>query len=280
MFGCEVTPSRRALALLAPRCLPARPARSLLSRGAMSFVRFVEIGRVCLINYGPDAGKLCTIIDVIDNNRALVDGPESVTGVHRHAINLKRIQLTDIKVPVKLNCSKKCAPAALAPPLPLPLHSRGRAQQVPTDLVDGWRTLALASRRPRRPAWAGRCAWEPRVPPPRTSLRRICSRQLLARACSSQVIEIGLGVGGCAEEVGGYDAGEEADGARPARLDHRLRSLPDHDRAQGALRQARQGVSRRCASRHWSLGVCGYVCRCRRSSWPARSQKRAARTVV
>ena len=118
----------------------------------MSFVRFVEIGRVCLINYGPDAGKLCTIIDVIDNNRALVDGPESVTGVHRHAINLKRIQLTDIKVPVKLNCSKKCAPAALAPPLPLPLHSRGRAQQVPTDLVDGWRTLALASRRPRRPA--------------------------------------------------------------------------------------------------------------------------------
>ena len=68
----------------------------------MSFVRFVEIGRVCLINYGPDAGKLCTIIDVIDNNRALVDGPESVTGVHRHAINLKRIQLTDLPYTVLL----------------------------------------------------------------------------------------------------------------------------------------------------------------------------------
>ena len=75
----------------------------------MSFVRFVEIGRVCMINYGPDSGKLCTIVDVIDNNRALVDGPEDCTGVHRHAINLKRVQLTDIKLPVKLNCSKKCA---------------------------------------------------------------------------------------------------------------------------------------------------------------------------
>jgi hypothetical protein len=33
------------------------------------FTRFVEIGRVALINYGPDAGKLCTIIDIIDSNR-------------------------------------------------------------------------------------------------------------------------------------------------------------------------------------------------------------------
>ena len=73
----------------------------------MSFTRFVEIGRVALINYGPDSGKLCTIIDVLDNNRALVDGPEELTGCHRHAVNLKRVQLTDIKIPIKLNCSKK-----------------------------------------------------------------------------------------------------------------------------------------------------------------------------
>jgi len=73
----------------------------------MSFKRFVEIGRVVLINYGPDQDKLCTIIDVIDNNRVLVDGPESITGVHRHAINIKRIQLTDIKVAAKHNASQK-----------------------------------------------------------------------------------------------------------------------------------------------------------------------------
>ncbi len=34
-----------------------------------TFTRFVEIGRVVLINYGPDAGKLATIIDVVDAKR-------------------------------------------------------------------------------------------------------------------------------------------------------------------------------------------------------------------
>jgi hypothetical protein len=77
----------------------------------MSFKRYVELGRVCLINYGDEAGKLATIVDVIDNNRVLVDGPE--TGVKRQQINLKRIQLTDIKIPAKLNCSQKYAPPQL-----------------------------------------------------------------------------------------------------------------------------------------------------------------------
>ena len=78
----------------------------------MSFCRFVELGRVVLITYGPDKDKLATIVDVIDNNRILVDGPLPLTGVHRHAINLKRVQLTDIKIPAKLNATQKC----VAPP--------------------------------------------------------------------------------------------------------------------------------------------------------------------
>ena len=86
----------------------------------MSFCRYVEIGRVCLITYGPDAGKLATIVDVMDNNRVLVDGPQPLTGVHRHAVNVKRIQLTDIKIGAKLNSSQKCATgrAAATPSLP------------------------------------------------------------------------------------------------------------------------------------------------------------------
>jgi len=72
-----------------------------------AFKRFVEIGRVALITFGPDEDKLCTIIDVIDNNRVLVDGPESITGVHRHAISIKRIQLTDIVIPAKHNATQK-----------------------------------------------------------------------------------------------------------------------------------------------------------------------------
>lgn len=31
--------------------------------------RFVEVGRVAYISYGPDAGKLAVIVDVIDQNR-------------------------------------------------------------------------------------------------------------------------------------------------------------------------------------------------------------------
>uniref|UniRef100_A0A8C6PGG2 Large ribosomal subunit protein eL14 n=1 Tax=Nothobranchius furzeri TaxID=105023 RepID=A0A8C6PGG2_NOTFU len=63
------------------------------------FNRFVEIGRVAYISFGPNAGKLVAIVDVIDQNRALVDGP--CTGVKRQAMPFKCMQLTDyvIKVP-------------------------------------------------------------------------------------------------------------------------------------------------------------------------------------
>ena len=75
----------------------------------MSFTRFVEVGRVALITYGPDTGKLCTIVNIIDHNRVLVDGPENVTGCHRHQISVKRIMLTDLTVPCRLNAHQKCA---------------------------------------------------------------------------------------------------------------------------------------------------------------------------
>lgn len=37
------------------------------------YKRFVEIGRVALINEGPDQGKLCVIIDVVDQRRVSAD---------------------------------------------------------------------------------------------------------------------------------------------------------------------------------------------------------------
>ena len=39
------------------------------TREDMGFTRFVEIGRVCVINFGADAGKLCTIVDILDGQR-------------------------------------------------------------------------------------------------------------------------------------------------------------------------------------------------------------------
>ncbi|GLT71415.1 hypothetical protein SLA2020_434350 [Shorea laevis] len=69
----------------------------------MPFKRYVEIGRVALVNYGEDYGKLVVIVDVIDQNRALVDAPD----MERSQMNFKRLSLTDIKIDMKRNPKKK-----------------------------------------------------------------------------------------------------------------------------------------------------------------------------
>ncbi|GBG31659.1 60S ribosomal protein L14 [Hondaea fermentalgiana] len=80
----------------------------------MVFTKFVEVGRVVLINYGPLCGKLATIINVVDSNRVLIDGPEETTGVKRQVINIKRITLTDIKVTIGVQARAKSLKKALA----------------------------------------------------------------------------------------------------------------------------------------------------------------------
>mmetsp|Transcript_16462 Transcript_16462/g.34787 ORF Transcript_16462/g.34787 Transcript_16462/m.34787 type:complete len:136 (+) Transcript_16462:117-524(+) len=79
----------------------------------MGFSRFVEVGRVVLITYGPSAGKLATVIDIVDQNKCLVDGPEEITGVSRQVISYSRIQLTDLKVNIQRNARAKTLKAAL-----------------------------------------------------------------------------------------------------------------------------------------------------------------------
>ncbi|EGD76809.1 60S ribosomal protein L14 [Salpingoeca rosetta] len=66
----------------------------------MVFTRYVERGRVVLINQGPNEGKLAVIVNVIDNSRALVDGPN--TGVVRSPLNFKHMNLTDFKIDIPL----------------------------------------------------------------------------------------------------------------------------------------------------------------------------------
>lgn len=55
----------------------------------------MEPGRLALITFGPCAGKMCTIVDIVDQKRVVVDGPESITGVKRHMMPVKRLSLTD-----------------------------------------------------------------------------------------------------------------------------------------------------------------------------------------
>mmetsp|Transcript_116218 Transcript_116218/g.335691 ORF Transcript_116218/g.335691 Transcript_116218/m.335691 type:complete len:134 (+) Transcript_116218:85-486(+) len=77
------------------------------------FTRFVEPGRLALITYGPYEGKMCTITEIVDQKRVVVDGPESVTGVKRHMMPIKRLSLTDLKASIGRGAREKTLKAAL-----------------------------------------------------------------------------------------------------------------------------------------------------------------------
>ena len=71
----------------------------------MPFKKFVEIGRLAVLGQGPDAGKIAAIVNVIDQNRVLIDGPTS--GVGRQEYPIKQLQLTPLKVKVAFNARSK-----------------------------------------------------------------------------------------------------------------------------------------------------------------------------
>ncbi|KAG5882918.1 60S ribosomal protein L14 [Gonioctena quinquepunctata] len=62
----------------------------------MPFQRFVETGRIAVVSDGPNKGKLVSIVDVIDQTRVLVDGPE--TNVPRGQIRLNQLHLTKFRI--------------------------------------------------------------------------------------------------------------------------------------------------------------------------------------
>merc|ERR1712129_492596 len=80
---------------------------------ATMFDRFVEPGRLALITYGPCAGKMCTIIDIVDQKRVVVDGPEKLTGVRRHMMPIRRLSLTDFKANIVRGAREKTLKKAL-----------------------------------------------------------------------------------------------------------------------------------------------------------------------
>ncbi|SCL95625.1 60S ribosomal protein L14, putative [Plasmodium chabaudi adami] len=75
-----------------------------LSKKKLLFNRYVEPGRLCLIEYGPYAGKLCFIVDIITITRVIVDGA-GITGVPKTIMPIKRLKL--LKQRVKINANAK-----------------------------------------------------------------------------------------------------------------------------------------------------------------------------
>merc|ERR1712137_1056032 len=72
---------------------PTQPSCRKFGNLKMPFTRNVEIGRLAMVNYGPDYGKLVVITDVLDHHRALVDHPDQL----RRVESFKRLSLTDFK---------------------------------------------------------------------------------------------------------------------------------------------------------------------------------------
>lgn len=71
----------------------------------MPIKHLVEIGRIAYVGYGRNAGKPVAIVDVIDQNRALVDGPCSK--VTRQPIRFKRLRLTKHKLNLDHSASSR-----------------------------------------------------------------------------------------------------------------------------------------------------------------------------
>ncbi len=57
----------------------------------------VNLGRVVYVNYGPLAGKLAVVVDIINGSKVVIDGPG--LGVERQMISNKRLTLTAFRIP-------------------------------------------------------------------------------------------------------------------------------------------------------------------------------------
>ena len=65
----------------------------------MVFKRFVEVGRVIIINYGPLTGKLAVIVDILTTTKVIVQGLKG--GIKRQELSLRRGTWTDYKIDIK-----------------------------------------------------------------------------------------------------------------------------------------------------------------------------------
>merc|ERR1712055_938992 len=83
---------------------------SCVKQNKMPFQRFIEVGRVGVLTEGADAGKIAAIVDVLDQNRVLVDGPCS--GVSRQAYRIKNMHLMPLVTKFPFSSRSKVVRAA------------------------------------------------------------------------------------------------------------------------------------------------------------------------
>ena len=77
------------------------------------FERFIEVGRVIrpTSSLSEDKGKLAVVVEILDHNRVVVDGP--TTGVKRQVLTLRRLELTSIKIAIPRGVRAKALTKAI-----------------------------------------------------------------------------------------------------------------------------------------------------------------------
>ena len=65
----------------------------------------IEVGRVCVKQFGRETGKKCVIVDVMDKSFVLITGPKKVTGVRRRRVNINHIEPIQVKIDITRGAS-------------------------------------------------------------------------------------------------------------------------------------------------------------------------------
>jgi large subunit ribosomal protein L14e len=78
----------------------------------MPYKRFVEVGRLALVSFGPLANQIAVVVDIVDGSRVFIDLP--VSEAARQLISVKRLKLTDILVPFPRGAAPDVVAQALA----------------------------------------------------------------------------------------------------------------------------------------------------------------------
>ncbi len=68
-----------------------------------------DIGRVCIKLMGREAGHYCVIVDVIDKNYLLIDGPK----IRRRRVNYKHVEATSESIEIKKGADHSAVEAAI-----------------------------------------------------------------------------------------------------------------------------------------------------------------------
>ena len=67
----------------------------------------LTLGRVVYVNFGPLAGKIAVVVDIVNGSRVIIDGP--ALGVQRQMISNKRLTLTRFRIPGVAKAEKQTA---------------------------------------------------------------------------------------------------------------------------------------------------------------------------